>query len=117
MSIEYVFAGLAVTRLDEAIEWYSRLLGRPPGMRPNEREAAWQVAQTASVYIVADEDRAGRGAVTMFVDDLDAELEDITRRGIAVGQVGTAPGLFRRVMISDPDGNEIQLAELPDDGG
>jgi predicted enzyme related to lactoylglutathione lyase len=117
MAIEYVFAGMAVTRLDEAIEWYARLLGRPPGMRPNEREAVWQVAQTASVYIVADGDRAGRSAVTMFVDDLDSELEAITRRGIPVGDVETAPGLFRRVTISDPDGNEIQLAELAGNGG
>jgi predicted enzyme related to lactoylglutathione lyase len=53
--------------------------------------------------------------VTMFVDDLDAELEGITRRGVPVGEIETAPGLFRRVMISDPDGNAIQLAELPGD--
>jgi hypothetical protein len=32
-----------------------------------------------------------------------------------VGEIETAPGLFRRVMISDPDGNAIQLAELPRD--
>jgi predicted enzyme related to lactoylglutathione lyase len=108
-----VFAGLAVTRLDAAIEWYERLLGKPPDMRPNEREATWQVAETASVYIVADEDRAGRSAVTMFVDDLDAELEGIAGRGIAVGEIETAPRMFRRVKISDPDGNAIQLAELP----
>jgi predicted enzyme related to lactoylglutathione lyase len=113
MSIEYVFAGLAVTRIDPAIEWYERLLGKPPDMRPNEREATWQITQTASVYIVADENRAGHSAVTMFVDDLDAELDRITRGGIAVGEIETAPGLFRRVKISDPDGNAIQLAELP----
>ena len=117
MSIEYVFAGLAVTRLDAAIDWYERLLGKPPDMRPNEREATWRVAQTASVYIVADEDRAGHSAVTMFVDDLDAELDGIRGRGIGVGEVETATGLFRRVMIRDPDGNAIQLAELPDEGG
>jgi predicted enzyme related to lactoylglutathione lyase len=117
MSIEYVFAGLAVTRLDAALVWYERLLGRAPDMRPNEREATWQVAQTASVYIVADEDRAGHSAVTMFVDDLDAELDGITRRGIEVGEIEAAPGLFRRVKISDPDGNTIQLAELPGEGG
>jgi predicted enzyme related to lactoylglutathione lyase len=117
MSIEYVFAGLAVSRLDAGVEWYARLLGRPPDMLPNEREAAWQVAQTASVYIVADEDRAGRGAVTMFVDDLDTELEAITRRGIPVGEIEVAPGLFRRVKVSDPDGNTIQLAQLPDERG
>jgi predicted enzyme related to lactoylglutathione lyase len=117
MSIEYVFAGLAVSRLDAGVEWYARLLGRPPDMLPNEREAAWQVAQTASVYIAADEDRAGRSAVTMFVDDLDAELEGIARRGIPVGEIEVAPGLFRRVKVSDPDGNTIQLAELPNERG
>jgi predicted enzyme related to lactoylglutathione lyase len=117
MSIEYVFAGLAVSRLDAGVEWYERLLGRPPDMLPNEREAAWQVARTASVYVVADADRAGRSAVTMFVDDLDAELEAITRRGIAVGEIEAAPGLPRRVKVSDLDGNTIQLAELPGEGG
>ncbi|MGZ4246695.1 MAG: VOC family protein [Solirubrobacteraceae bacterium] len=117
MSIEYVFAGLAVTRLDAAIDWYVRLLGRQPDMLPNEREAVWRVTESASVYVVADEDRAGRSAVTMFVDDLDTELEGITGRDIPVGEVETAPGLFRKVVISDPDGNTIQLAELPSEGG
>ena len=113
MSIEYVFAGLAVTGVDAAIDWYERLLGKPPDMRPNDREATWRLTETASVYIVADEDRAGQSAVTMFVDDLDAELEGIARRGISVGEVETTPGLPRRVKISDPAGNAIQLAELP----
>ena len=92
MSIEYVFAGLAVTGVDAAIDWYERLLGKPPDMRPNDREATWRLTQTASLYIVADEDRAGQSAVTMFVDDLDAELDGITHRGIPVGEVETAPG-------------------------
>jgi predicted enzyme related to lactoylglutathione lyase len=117
MSIEYVFAGLAVSRLEPAMEWYARLLGRPPGIQPNDAEATWQVADTASIYIVADADRAGQSAVTMFVDDLDQELKEITRRGIPVGEVETAPGLFRKVTISDPDGNVIQLAELPGESG
>ena len=56
MSIEYVFAGLAVTGVDAAIDWYERLLGKPPDMRPNDREATWRLTETASVYIVADED-------------------------------------------------------------
>ena len=53
MSIEYVFAGLAVGGVDAAIDWYERLLGKPLDM----------------------------------------------------------------LKISDPDGNEIQLAQLPDEGG
>lgn len=53
----------------------------------------------------------------MFVDDLDQELEGITRRGIPVGEVETAAGLFRKVTITDPDGNVIQVAELPGEHG
>ena len=117
MSIEYVFAGLAVTRLDAAIDWYERLLGKPPDMHPNDCEATWRLTDTASVYIVADEDRAGQSAMTMFVDDLDTELDGIAGRGISVGEVETTPGVPRRVKIRDPDGNAIQLAELPGERG
>ena len=53
----------------------------------------------------------------MFVDDLEAELDAITRRGIAMGEIEAAPGLPRRVKVSDPDGNTIQLAELPRERG
>jgi predicted enzyme related to lactoylglutathione lyase len=111
MSIEYVFAGLSVSQLDAAIDWYERLLGRPPDILPNDREAMWQLAATASVYLVADEARAGRGRFTVFVSDLDEELAAIAGRGIAVGEIETAPGLFRKTVVTDPDGNTIQLGE------
>jgi catechol 2,3-dioxygenase-like lactoylglutathione lyase family enzyme len=111
MSIEYVFAGLSVSRLDAAIDWYERLLGRPPDILPNEREAMWQLAATASVYLVADESRAGRGRLTVFVGDLDQELAAIAGRGIAFGEIEAAAGLFRKTVITDPDGNEIQLGQ------
>lgn len=111
MSIEYVFAGLSVSRLDAAIDWYERLLGRPPDILPNEREAMWQLAETASVYLVADEVRAGWGRLTVFVGDLDEQLDAIAGRGIAVGEIETAPGLFRKTVITDPDGNTIQLGQ------
>jgi predicted enzyme related to lactoylglutathione lyase len=111
MPIEYVFAGLSVSQLDAAIDWYERLIGRPPDILPNEREAMWQLAATASVYLVADESRAGRGRLTVFVGDLDEELAAVAGRGIASGEIETAPGLFRKTVITDPDGNEIQLGQ------
>jgi predicted enzyme related to lactoylglutathione lyase len=66
---------------------------------------------TGSIYLVADADRAGQGAVTLFVGDLDEELAAIERRGIEAGEVETAPGLFRKTVITDPDGNVIQLGQ------
>jgi catechol 2,3-dioxygenase-like lactoylglutathione lyase family enzyme len=117
MSIEYVFAGVAVARLETSIRWYERFLGRPPDVLPNEREAMWQLVDTASIYLVADQARAGKSAVTLFVDDLDRHLEAITERGIASGSVETAPGLYRKCVVTDPDGNVIQLGENLNSGG
>jgi catechol 2,3-dioxygenase-like lactoylglutathione lyase family enzyme len=111
MTVEYVFAGVAVTDLEAAIAWYERLLGRPPDVRPNEREAMWRLAEMASVYLIADADGAGHAALTLFVDDLDRELAAISQGGIPTGEVQTAPGLFRKTTLSDPDGNVIQLGQ------
>jgi predicted enzyme related to lactoylglutathione lyase len=51
--------------------------------------------------------------VTLLVDDLDRQLAEIAGRGISVGPIETAPGRYRKVVITDPDGNRIQLGEAP----
>jgi hypothetical protein len=51
VSIEYVFAGIVVAERGRAVRWYERLFGRRPDILPNQREAMWQLADTASVYL------------------------------------------------------------------
>jgi hypothetical protein len=58
MAIRYLFAGLPVARLDPALAWYERFVGR------------------------------------------------------AAGPVETAPGLYRKADVSDPDGNVLQVARV-----
>lgn len=111
MPIQYVFAGLVVTDIAGAVRWYERLFGRPPDVLPNEREAMWQVVEKGSVYLVEDPERAGNSGMTMFVDDLDAELAAIAERGIPTPEIKTAPGLFRATTFVDPDGNRVQLGQ------
>jgi catechol 2,3-dioxygenase-like lactoylglutathione lyase family enzyme len=101
MSFDHVFAGLPVTDYPAAREWYERFLGREPDMLPNDHEAVWHLTETASVYVVADPERAGRGLVTIFVDDLAAWSDEADE---------SIPGI-RRAEITDPDGNRIQLAQ------
>jgi catechol 2,3-dioxygenase-like lactoylglutathione lyase family enzyme len=113
MTIQCVCSGMAVARLDAAVGWYEQLLGRPPDMFPNDREAMWQLADTSWVYVVLDEERSGRGLLTLLVDDLDRDLMELSARGISTGAVESAPGLYRRVVLTDPDGNRIQLGEVP----
>lgn len=111
-ALTYVFAGLVVTNRDRAAAWYERLFGRPPSFLPNDAEAVWQVAGTASVYVLADPDRAGRGIIGLVVDDLDASLAEIAGRGIVAGAVEEIPGAGRKAVIADPDGNEVALIEI-----
>jgi predicted enzyme related to lactoylglutathione lyase len=112
MDITYVFAGLAVANRDEAVTWYERLLGRPPTFLPNDAEAAWQLAGTASVYLLADPARAGRGVTALVVENLDATLEEIAGRGIIPVRLEEIPGAGRKAVIADPDGNQVSFLEI-----
>jgi len=112
MDITYAFAGLVVANRDRAAAWYERLFGRPPAFLPNDAEAVWQVAGTASVYLLADPDRAGRGVVALVVDDLDVSLAEIAGRGIVSWRIEEVPGAGRKGVISDPDGNEVSLVQI-----
>ena len=112
MNVSYAFACLMVRNRDQAADWYERFFGRPPTFLPNDKEAVWQVAQTASVYVLTDEDRAGHSVVTLVVNDLDAALAEIGARGITPGPVEEVPGAGRKSTTPDPDGNEVALVEL-----
>ena len=106
-----MFAGIVVTDITAATAWYERLFGRPPDVLPNKREAMWQVVETGSVYLVEDPHRAGNSAMTMFVDDLEAELAAIDQREIPSPEIKTVPGSFRATTFIDPDGNRVQLGQ------
>jgi predicted enzyme related to lactoylglutathione lyase len=112
MDADYVFAGLVVTSCDQALAWYERFFGRPADMVPHAREAVWRLAETASVYVLADPLHAGNGVVTLVVGDLDGTLAQLAGRGIAPTSLVDVPGAGRKAMFSDPDANTIALAEL-----
>ena len=112
MPINHLFAGIATARLDAALAWYERLLGRPPDNIPNENEAVWQVTETGLLYVVADAARAGSALLTLIVDDWEERVAALTARGLPAGAIDTAPGLYRKAMFTDPDGNTIAFAEL-----
>lgn len=112
MDVSYVFAGLVVRDRDASAAWYARLIGRPATFLPNDAEAVWQLAGTASLYLLADPDRAGRGIATLVVDDLDAFADEVTGRGILPGDIEEVPEAGRKVVITDPDGNAVSIVEI-----
>jgi predicted enzyme related to lactoylglutathione lyase len=108
MEIVHLFAGVPVSDYASAYQWYERLFGRAPDMVPQEGESVWHVAANASIYVVADEARAGRALLTLAVGDLEEHLAQLAGRTIAAEIV---PGTPRRAVVSDPDGNRITFFE------
>ena len=112
MAIDVLFAGVPVSELGPAIDWWERFLGRPPDMTPNESERTWQLTDDGWIYVVEDRERAGNGLTTLIVDDLDARIGELNESGIETGNVERLNENTRTLMLADPDGNRIQLGEV-----
>ena len=102
-----LFAGVLVSDYAEARPWYERLFRTPPSFVAHETECVWELTEHGFVFIVEDRARAGRSAVTIFVDDLDALVDEIDARGIEPAQRETYSNGVRKATYRDADGNEI----------
>jgi hypothetical protein len=111
----HLFAGVRVRDFDSARAWYVRLLGEPTFF-PHAREAVWTLAEDRSIYVVEHADGAGNSVVTMFVDDLDAQMAAIAARGLEPDEIETYSNGVRKALYHDPDGNELALGGAPADG-
>ena len=117
LTINHVFAGIAVADYDSALAWYKRFFGRPPDVIVKENEAMWQVADRGWIYVVGDTNRAGKALLTLLVDNLENHVAELGERGLAPGAIDTVPGLYRKAVITDLEGNTIYLGEdLSTDG-
>jgi catechol 2,3-dioxygenase-like lactoylglutathione lyase family enzyme len=108
-----LFAGIPVADYQQALAWYERLLGSEPSFFPNATEAVWELASHRFVFIEVRPEHAGHAMHTIFVDDLDARVEGITKRGIESAERETYSNGVRKVTYRDPDGNEIGFGGAP----
>lgn len=108
-----LFAGIPVSDYPAALAWYERLLGTPPAFFPNDTEAVWELAEHRYLYIEHLPGRAGHALHTLFVDDLDTRVAQITERGLEPTKRETYSNGVRKITYHDPDGNEIGLGGGP----
>ena len=102
-----LFAGIPVSDYERAREWYERVLGSEPSFLATATEAVWEVAEHGWVFIDERPEHAGHAMHTIFVDDLDAWIEEIAGRGIQPAKRETYSNGVRKATFRDPDGNEI----------
>lgn len=108
-----VFAGVAVSDLPRAVDWFDRLLGEVETFRPNDSEHVWTVTGRGHVYVEVAPARAGHSMVTLFVDDLDAFLAAAAGRGLEPAASETYDNGVRKALFRDPDGNEVGVGGAP----
>jgi len=108
----HLFAGLRVRDFRAVRPWYEQLLGEPTFL-PHAAEAVWTLADNRSVYVVEHADGAGNSVVTIFLDDLDAQMAAIAARGLEPDARETYSNGIRKVVYRDPDGNELGFGGAP----
>ena len=115
MSIDNVLASVAVNNLRAAVTWYERLIGRPPDSTPMPEVAEWKFKRGGWLQVYELPERAGRGSFTLAVSDLDEVVRHARTLGIDTTE-RTSNEKVKTLMIVDPDGNHIALAEALDRG-
>jgi predicted enzyme related to lactoylglutathione lyase len=112
MKIDVLFAGVAISDLGTASQWYQLLFGRAHDITVNDDEVMWQIASSGWLYLVADPLKAGHASVALALEDLEAALSEIAERGLRSGPIEIVPGSGRKASFSDPDGNLITFIEV-----
>lgn len=107
-----VFAGMPVTNLAGAVDWYTRLIGRPADVPVNDTEVMWQFTETAFLYVVLDPEHAGSSLVSLSVVDLDVAVAEAAGRGVLGAAIQSIGSAGRRASWNDPDGNRVALIQI-----
>ncbi|MFJ9041192.1 VOC family protein [Streptomyces sp. NPDC102406] len=110
-----LYSVMCVRDRGKALEWYEAFLGRPADEVIGD-EYLWRLDEHA--WIVVDDrdvraERVGGAMVTLGVSDLDAILARLAAHGIDHEPVETYGNGVRHVVVLDPDGNSLSLAEAP----
>ena len=71
----------------------------------------WIFEQGGRLQLHQQPNRAGRGSVALAVGNLDVEMLQLNKWGIEAGDV-IRSSAERTLVIEDPDGNSIALAEM-----
>ena len=112
MSIDNALASVAVKDLDTAAAWYARLLGTA-GTRPMPEVAEWSFPRGGGLQVYQGPERAGNCSFTLAVSDLEEQVKTLSSMNVDVSK-RTATDRVKTVMVQDPDGNSIAVAQALD---
>jgi hypothetical protein len=113
MPIRNALASVAVKELNAAVDWYGRVLGKPPDSRPMPEVAEWKFERGGWLQVYQLPERAGSGSFTLAVSSIGEQVAELDKLGIDTSQ-RISSDRVKTLMITDPDGNHIAFAEASD---
>jgi catechol 2,3-dioxygenase-like lactoylglutathione lyase family enzyme len=111
-SMTLLYAGVPVTDMPVSLAWFAVFFGRPTD-EVIGGEALWQISETAWLFVEEHPGRAGNALLTLGVEGLDEILARLAAHGVEHEPVETYGNGVRHVVVLDPDGNSLSLAEAP----
>lgn len=107
-----LYSIMPVSDRTKALEWFEAFFGRAADEVIGE-EYLWQVGENAWVVVDDRVERAGGAMITLGVTDLDDILARLAAHDIGHEPVETYSNGVRHVVVLDPDGNSLSLAQAP----
>ncbi|WP_228713688.1 VOC family protein [Prauserella endophytica] len=111
-TMTHLYSVVPVSDRAAALGWFAAFFGRPADEVVGG-EALWRVSDTAWVVVDEHPERAGNALLTLSVAGLDAILARLVAHGAGHEPVETYGNGVRHVVVVDPDGNRLSLAEAP----
>jgi catechol 2,3-dioxygenase-like lactoylglutathione lyase family enzyme len=122
-----VVAGLAVSDMDRAREFYEGKLGLSVGIHSGDN-VAYRCAEGSVLHVYLSPEHAGKSRATLaswYVDDVEGVVDELTSKGIALEHydvgaiitdeegIATFEGGAEVAYFRDPDGNTLSIAKKP----
>ena len=109
MSIAKVYANLSCRDLSASTRWFAVLFGRDHDTAPMDGLHEWDCG-SGGLQLYEKPEHAGAGALTLIVDDIEAERARLDAAGLVVADLEEAD--YTTIMrLRDPDGNLVVLAQ------
>ncbi len=120
-----VVAGLAVSDMEKASEFYEGMLGLSKSAGPDDNRA-YECGEGSVMHVYLSPDHAGKSTATLaswYVDDLKSVVDELTEKGVIFEHYDEGPIITDEKGIAtfdsgakvayfkDPDGNTLSVAQ------
>lgn len=109
MAMQNVLAALAVSDIETAVAWYTKLLGRGPTEMPMKGLVEFEFPGGGWLQLYEKPEKAGMGSITITEDDLESRIASLQTAHIRIDREKET-GQTSIATVEDADGNRIVFA-------